>query len=289
MDIPPTSSIGVVIATLGVRASLRETLLSLASQTLRPVEIIIVNQGEPNLVDSIILEFADLEISVIACYPGLSRARNLGIAALDPGCHYLVTLDDDVVLSPDAFSKFVEIFMDRPELVGAVSGCLRDAETDSTRVRFSASQKKLNRRTVWTNAMESTTMYARKSLNHVGGFDETLGLGSGSPWGSGEGTELLLRLLAAGYEIWFEPLVRMTELNVASDKAYAPHIRARNYARGTGRVYAIHSTALEKVSLLAKSVVRVLVSAPGSMRQRMAFAALCGRVEGLTGRVMRHG
>lgn len=82
--------ISVTIPTLG-KPTLHHTLRSLERQTLRPHEVILVNQGEPGLAER--LSF-DLPIKVIdQPFKGLSRARNGALAVFEGD--WIMSLDDD--------------------------------------------------------------------------------------------------------------------------------------------------------------------------------------------------
>ena len=47
-------------------------------------------------------------------------------------------------------------------------------------------------------------------MSRVGGFDEELGLGSGTPWHSGEEIDYLVRALATGAHLEYDPSLVVT-------------------------------------------------------------------------------
>lgn len=276
-----TPKVSVVIATLGDRESLKETLSSLGSQTLPPFEVVVVNQGDPGLVNRIISEYPDLNVSMTTSPPGLSRARNKGLRTLSPEWEYVATPDDDVILRPQAIELLVARLSCGDERIGAASALLVDHRTGRTRLRFPGTPERLNRKTVWTGAIEAAILYSRAALDDAGFFDESLGLGSGTVWGSGEGTDLLLRIMDAGYQVWSDPTAVMSEINAAAATSSTSIERVRSYARGTGRVFALRETRVRRAQLLVRSVARLALLLPFAQRRQMAAAILHGRYEGL--------
>ncbi|MFT3874822.1 MAG: glycosyltransferase [Propioniciclava sp.] len=275
-------NIAVVIPTLGSRPTVRHTLESLSRQTLQPVEIVVVNQGDPDLVQQIVGEFPGLNITLTTSARGLSRARNHGIRSLASDWDYLATPDDDIIFNDDALERLTGAAESRNGRAGAVSGYLRDFESGQPRLNFPSRRQRLTRGTVWTSSIEATMLYSREAIDRAGTFDETLGLGAGTRWGSGEGTDLLLRIMDAGYEVWFEPEAKMSEMNLVSTDAAASVERVRSYARGTGRVFALRESSLRQALLVLKSLMRIVVHAPSRGKRQIAIAILQGRLEGLS-------
>ena len=67
--------------------------------------------------------------------------------------------------------------------------------------------------------MISFALFLRRELvGRVGVFDERLGLGSGTPWSSGEEVEYVVRALRAGARIEYDPSLVVTH----ASKAYSP-------------------------------------------------------------------
>jgi glycosyltransferase involved in cell wall biosynthesis len=281
----------VVVSTIGRPRLLDHLLASLNAQTLRPSEVVIVDQSSDDGTRTVVASWVDrLPVRRLTSTRGLSIGRNIGIAAL--GDYDFVAIpDDDTSYVPDTLAQAAAAFAGAPS-AGAVSGRLvgtpgRPAQFTS----FGDRRMVLDHRTVWTSAIENCCFFRRAFLGAVGGFDEDLGVGAASPWQSGEGTDLLLRGLKAGWTILFDPQIVIIEYNPElpslGDRAY--HIKARHYARGTGRVFRRH----HGLGLQARVVFRPLAAAAFSMacgRCALAmwyFQRAVGRVEGLTGRVLR--
>jgi glycosyltransferase involved in cell wall biosynthesis len=84
---------------------LRKLLASLARQTVRPAQVVIVDGSDPP-VDAVCAEFPDLPLTYVRVFPpSLARQRNAGMAALGDGVEIAGYLDDDLELAEDATER----------------------------------------------------------------------------------------------------------------------------------------------------------------------------------------
>ena len=101
---------------------------------------------------------------------------------------------------------------------------------------------------------------------HIGGFDETLGVGAQSPFKSGEETDFVLRALATGARG-----VYRRDIVVYHDQApvggAGGAARAQDYARGFGRVLRLHDYGWPYLAMrvLRTSARAALALATGDM------------------------
>src|SRR5262249_368609 len=65
---------------------------------------------------------------------------------------------------------------------------------------------------------------------------ETLGPGSGTPWGAGEETDYLLRAIDAGFTIEYEPELTVSHPQKRVDYTAATVAAGRSYGMAMGRV-----------------------------------------------------
>jgi hypothetical protein len=65
----------------------------------------------------------------------------------------------------------------------------------------------ITRDNVWRTAITVTIFLRQALVERVGFFDEMLSLGSGTPWGSGDETDYVLRALAAGFTLGYDPSI----------------------------------------------------------------------------------
>jgi glycosyltransferase involved in cell wall biosynthesis len=222
----------LVVCTLGRAAPLRRLLTSLRLQTKKTFKIVAVDQNEPGFLAPVLAEFADLPIAHAQSPRGLSRARNIGVALTQTP---LVGFpDDDCWYAPETVAEVVRRFHDNPQMQ-VMTGRTVDAEgRDSVSLHLPHSQR-ITRANVFL-AGNSNSFFARHgAVVEADGFDETLGVGSGTRFGSGEETDFLLRCLARDFEVRYE-----RDLTVHHDQVERDPGRAGSYSAGFGRVARLH-------------------------------------------------
>jgi glycosyltransferase involved in cell wall biosynthesis len=264
--------VSIVVSTIGRAPRLDALFASLHEQRQRPHEVIVVDQSPGGVARGVVadhrglLPLTYLESAAV----GASAGRNLGIRSCTGDV--VGFPDDDCVYPPETLATLVGLLACAPG-VDIVAGRLVGSEGLS-RLSFPPMPSVLHRRNVWSCAIEATTFLRRAVLRNVGAFDEDLGVGSSGPWQSGEGTDLILRALAAGHRALYTPEISIRELGPPPDLASAAYAaKARRYARGTGRVFRKHPyTPWER----AATVIRPLGAA--------GFALTVGRDRGRAGR-----
>lgn len=100
--------VSVLIPTLDRYRYLRLLLGQLRNQTVRPFEVIVVDQTEERFRNmSLIEDFADLPLRVIyRDQPGQCSSRNVGLMASRGD--YVILLDDDVEIGPNVIESLLE-------------------------------------------------------------------------------------------------------------------------------------------------------------------------------------
>jgi glycosyltransferase involved in cell wall biosynthesis len=278
---PDLPSFALVVATVDRGEGLRILLDSLERQTYRRFRVLLVDQNDDDRVAPILAASPDLEIERLHASRGLSRARN---AALPRVSEDIVTFpDDDCTYPDDLLERVARRFADRAGLDG-VTGRTADAEGRSSG-RWSTEAGPLERDTVWNRANSASTFLRRELVERVGAFDEQLGLGSGSPWSSGEEIDYLVRALDSGARIEFDPsLMVRHELRTLTPE----ELRAIGLRDGASVGYI-----LRKHGFRARVVARMLVRPVGGFiealahgdvaRARFHAATWRGRIAGLRG------
>lgn len=261
-------TVSLVIATLGRREELARLLESLETQTFRPFQVVIVDQNPPGYLDGVIAPHAaTLDLAVVACEPkGVSSARNLG---LERACGDLVAFpDDDCRYAPQTLERVAGLFAANPGMDGLVVAWGEEFSGDAA----PAAMEPVSRTGAFRNAGALVQFYRREAIGDVR-FDPTLGPGTGLPYGCGEDTDFLLRMLGNGARIH-----RVSELLV---QHAAPDPGGRNlvpkthaYARGRMRLLRKHGFPLWfRVANVLYPLGRLALEGPRAWRYRTAMFA----------------
>jgi glycosyltransferase involved in cell wall biosynthesis len=113
--------IAFVVPTKDRPDDLRKLLFSIASQTRKPDQLIIVDGSSPD-IRHVIEEFPGLEIDYVRVYPpSLSKQRNAGMQQLKPEITLAGYLDDDIVLEPSAIEVMLEFWSDASADIGGAA------------------------------------------------------------------------------------------------------------------------------------------------------------------------
>ena len=187
-----------------------------------------------------------LSIRVLRSERGLSRGRNAALAAaladLGPNeaaesC-VVAFPDDDCWYSDGVISSVAAILSRHPEISGVTARSVNERNLPSA-TRSPSTPLELTPRNLFRGSVGiSYCIFLRlKVVQDVGFFDETLGVGSGTPWGAGEESDYLLRAMRQGARLCYEPSICVHH----PDKAAIPDpSRFLAYARGHGRVLRLH-------------------------------------------------
>jgi glycosyltransferase involved in cell wall biosynthesis len=233
---------------------------SLAVQTHQDFELIVVDQNADDRVETLVERFKYLfQIVYLRSERGLSRARNVGLQAVRGDV--VAFPDDDCWYRPDVL-EFVALKLTTTEAASAgLTGASVDGDDKPSQGRWATSPLTVNRYNIWTCATSYTIFLRTDAVRAVGRFDEQLGVGSGSRWGAGEEVNFLLGVIDAGFQVHYEPSLRVCHpepLAVFDHKAYT---RGRLYNRGFGRVLSLNRYPLHFVFYLtARPVAACLIS-----------------------------
>jgi glycosyltransferase involved in cell wall biosynthesis len=234
----------LIVPTVQRTIEFERLLYSLENQG-RTFQLIIVDQNRDDRLWSILRTFeSKFDIVHIASRRGAARARNAG---LDVATADIITFpDDDSWYPPDLLQRIHQLLHLDPDLAGL---CVRgaDAEGRDAGLRWSKRPAVINRFNVWRASTEWTMFLRRSAVTDVR-FDEKLGVGAETPWGSGEGTDFLLRILARGNRVRYEPSL------VVHHPSHHTHPRTEqkvlSYARGLGRVLALNGYSRPMAAIL---------------------------------------
>lgn len=276
----PRPRIALALSTIG-RPSLTALLDSVAAGSELPVAVAVADHTPSG--DLRVDGAYPFPVLVVPSRGGASEGRNDAVQALGDRCDVLGFPNDDNLYLASTLVDVAESFA-APDAPDAVAGTL--LEFGRPRYKLPRDGQLLNRRTVW-RAIEPAVFLRREAFEAAGRFRQDMGTGADSPWQSGDGTDLLLTLMARGGRVQSRPgvvvLGRGERKGLSADALVAKH---RAYARGTGFVYRTHGYPRHaRLRVLLSPLVKAAAHDPSlALSLRLSIARSAGRFEGLTGR-----
>jgi glycosyltransferase involved in cell wall biosynthesis len=271
----------LVLATVNRTEELARLLRSLEAQTLRDIELIVVDQNEDDRVTALLTSsHGGVRVHHLRSPRGLSRARNHGLRAA--GGEIIGFPDDDCWYGPNLLREIKNRF-DRSADVDGWTGMTRDAEGRPSASRWSMIPGRLSQRTIWTHAMSPAIFLRRQAVEKIGGFDESLGVGAGTSWGSGEETDFLLRGLASGLHFEYDPTLVVFHPQVAAHLQVTTQDRAGSYGMGFGWILRRHQYPITQVVYhCARPLGGAIAALLGgdAARARFSWLVFLGRIRG---------
>src|SRR6266545_4370283 len=199
------ASISVIIPTFNGGSGLEPSITSLRRQTLRPVEIIVVDDGSTDETRAVAERARALGlVDMVICHgTRCGRSATINAAARFASGDLLLTVDADTVFEPTAVARLAAAFSD-PHVAGASCNIAISNERDSLwtelqsveyLMSISAGRSILDVVGAIACLSGACSMYRRDVFVRQGGLDV----------GPGEDLEYSLRLRRLGYVIRFVP------------------------------------------------------------------------------------
>jgi glycosyltransferase involved in cell wall biosynthesis len=278
---PLGMKISLILATKGRVEEVGKFVRSVSDQGYGDLELIVVDQNEDDRLGGILMQSkVPFPIIRLRSESGLSRARNVGIAAATG--NIMAFPDDDCWYPEGLLARAVLEFRSHP-LVGGLTGRSEDGQGQASGGSFSRRQGRVDIQNVWRKGI-SYTIFLRSSVcADVGPFDEELGVGARTSFGSGEETDYLIRAIKLGFNIQYLPdLVVFHPNPILYNRNHCR--KAFRYGVGMGRVLSKHRY---KLSFNLYTILRPIAGAFLSLltlRARKAayhLAIAGGRICGL--------
>ena len=270
----------LVLATIQTdETEFKRFLDGLVLQLPEKFELIVIDQNK----DSRILNWCThyqtrLLIRVVKSAPGLSKARNVGLSYVTGD---ILAFPDDDCWYPDRLLRTVREMLEANPQWGGVTGSARDGEGRPAVGNWQDPPGRVTKYNVWERGVAVTIFLRKAVLDKIGGFDEDLGVGSSTPWQSGEETDLLIRALEVA-PIYFQPeLITLHDSIQVYNRA--ENAKAYRYALGCGYVLRKHRYPLwfllyKLARSTAATVLSLLRGRPGKAGYHIAIFK--GRLRG---------
>jgi glycosyltransferase involved in cell wall biosynthesis len=219
----------LVMATRGRTTEIAEFLDSVLAQGRDDSEVIVVDQnGDDRLVPVLAPYASRLPLTHLrSSVANANHARNLGLRAARGE---IVGFPDDDCLHPrGVLDRVAAAFAAEPALM-VLTGPAESPAGGLGSGRWRTEAGPITAENAWTSVIEFNLWLRRKLALALGGFDEEMG--PGTPIGSAEGNDLVLRAVNAGHYAAYDPALRVIHPDKRlTDVATA---RARLYGRGLG-------------------------------------------------------
>jgi GT2 family glycosyltransferase len=243
----------LVLSTIGRKQELARFCAWLDEQTYRNFELILVDQSEGDELVEIVRRFGDkFAIIHLRSKRGLSRGRNLGMKAATG--ELIGFPDDDCWYEKDLLERVAAAFDTFPA-VQVLTGMARD-ETGAPMGRWDRRAGTITRTNVWRRAVSMTIFVRQHVMEAVGQFDERLGVGSDTPFGSGEETDILIRIIDLGFTGVYDPTLTVYHPN----KKYLPEGVDRSFGYGSGMGFVL-AKSHSSLTIIGWALVRPLMAA----------------------------
>jgi glycosyltransferase involved in cell wall biosynthesis len=282
--------VSLILATVCRTWEVARFLDSLVRQSYRDWELVVVDQNPDARLKPILDAYVGCvgPIYHLRAERGLSRARNVGLGHI--AGDIVGFPDDDCWYPPDLLERVVGFF-ELEQGTAGLCGRASDEHGRSVMGRWAPSAGPIGLSNVWYTGVSFTIFLRTEAVSAVGPFDERLGVGSGTCWGSGEETDYLIRAIKLGFKLWYDPTIAVYH---PEPFEYLPLSqlarRSYRYARGMGFVIGKNAYPLWRAArLVARPLGGVAVyCALGRFRKAgISLATFAGRFLGWADGVMQ--
>ncbi|MBL8659733.1 MAG: glycosyltransferase family 2 protein [Rhodospirillales bacterium] len=277
------SQFSLVLATVGRTHEVERLLCSLDRQEGATFELIVVDQNTDDrlvpYLESRKNRYPIQHLRRDRC--GASGARNIGLRYVSGD---IVAFPDDDCWYPDGLLETVNRVIAQNPCWDGVTCMSRDAKGAVSNGRFAEDEGFVNFLAAWAQAIEYTMFFRRAVVDAVGPFDDELGVGGCTPFGSGEGTDYLLRVIGTGFRIYYRPALFVHHPNPYAVYDRRTIRKARSYGAGMGRVVRRHAYPVWfKLRMLARPLAGALLSVATLKPGKAMFhlSTFLGRLRGL--------
>lgn len=275
---PTPFSLSLILCTYGRTTELERLFQSLAAQSFRNFEVVVVDQNPDARITPYLerARAAGIRLQHVRHdVPNLSVARNIGLHHAQGA--WVGFPDDDCWYEPNMLERLASAFTAAGDLSGLVARWSEWREPATLPHRFTWARYHVFRDRLAVSFM----LFFRRSLfDRIGGFDPRLGIGQ---WfGAAEETDFVMRALHAGAVLEFRPAAVVHHPLKEPGNTAADRRDARQRERGTGALYVKHGLPPMVIARgLAAPLLKPLLGREGLGNLAIGWMTALGRWEGL--------
>jgi len=274
----------ILLATVGRTRELHQFLASLAAQTWKDFEVLIIDQNSDDRVEGVVAQYADqFPIRRMRSARGHSRAFNTGLAVVSGDI--VAFPDDDCWYAPDTLEKMARAFCEN-SICDGFTGRGVDDSRPADYVFFSRRSGWVNKKNVWRCCTSISIFLRSRVIRAIGPFDESLGAGSQHGRQAAEEGDYLIRAIESGFRIYY--CVDLCILHPYPVPTYSRDVNKKGYGYsvGFGHVlrkyrYPFSFVCYQWLRALGGAVVSLLTL--NFAKSRYHLAVLRGRILGWLG------
>jgi glycosyltransferase involved in cell wall biosynthesis len=191
----------LICGTAGRTRELDRLLRSLAAQSYRQFDFLLIDQNTDDRAERILASFPEIAALRLHSPPGLCRALNLGLrnAAGD----VIGFPDDDCWYQPDFLQQLANLFDTHPGWDG-ITVPTADEQGRRSICRWPKSPGSLTKTKIGLCGCSTSVFYRSAVCKRVGNFDESIGAGA-SLLNPGSDVDYLHRGVRAGFHLEYQP------------------------------------------------------------------------------------
>ena len=197
----------LVLATVDREKEVSCYLESLSAQTFRDIEVIVIDQNTTDFLVPYLESFQSrtgIPVKRVVSKRGLSHARNVGLREVQGEW---VAFPDDDCLYPQHFLHQVKKVIEENPYIDGLSTLVTDLQGRHSAGYMGREISRITRYNVWKSGVSCSIFFKLDAPGNIF-FDEDFGVGTNWCLGSGEETDLLLRLLPLR-NILYYPLIKV--------------------------------------------------------------------------------
>lgn len=234
-----STTFSLIVATRHRTAEVRKLLDSLLAQSYGAFDVIIVDQNSDDRLVPVLEAYAQkLQLRHIRSETfGKAAANNVGLRVCQGDI--VGFPDDDCWYAPDLLRRIVDGFDTHPAWDG-MTGCEAPSEDFVRNDRFDQVAGQVVQGNIMRRHISFAAFFRRRCLDGLF-YDERLGIGADTIWGSGEETDFILRFIKKGYWVQYDPSLVVYHPDWGKGPyTLAAIAKARRYGMGMGRILHDH-------------------------------------------------